>query len=62
MTLAKAKARANETFIVQASLALIMYGCQNIFIVQATEVVSLFCGLYYKHFTMVKDDSRVIRK
>jgi hypothetical protein len=62
MTLAKAKARANETFIVQASLTIIMYGCQNIFIIQATELVSLFCGLYYKHFTMVKDDSRVISK
>ena len=36
MTLAKAKARANETFIVQASLMIIAYDRHNIFIVQAT--------------------------
>jgi hypothetical protein len=36
MTLAKAKARANETFIVQASLMIVTYDHQNIFIVQAT--------------------------
>ncbi len=36
MTLAKAKARANETFIVHASLTIITYDCQNIFIVHAT--------------------------
>jgi hypothetical protein len=36
MTLAKAKARANKTFIVQASLAIITYDHQNIFIVEAT--------------------------
>ncbi len=36
MTLAKAKARANETFIVQASLTIVTSDCQNIFIVQAT--------------------------
>ncbi len=37
-TLTKAKARANETFIVQASLMIVTYDCQNIFIVQATDV------------------------
>jgi hypothetical protein len=37
MTLAKAKAKTNETFIVQASLTIFTYDCQNIFIVQATE-------------------------
>ncbi len=36
MTLAKVKARANETFVVQASLTIVTYKCQNIFIVQAT--------------------------
>jgi hypothetical protein len=40
MTLAKAKARANETFRVQASLTIFTYDLtydhQNIFIVQAT--------------------------
>jgi hypothetical protein len=36
MTLAKAKARANETFIVQTSLTIVTYDHQNIFIVQAT--------------------------
>ncbi len=36
MTLAKAMARANETFIVQAPLMIVTYDQQNIFIVQAT--------------------------
>ncbi len=36
MTLAKAKARANETFIVQAPLTIVTYDHQNIFIVHAT--------------------------
>jgi hypothetical protein len=36
MTLAKAKAKTNETFIVQASLMIITYDRQNMFIVQAT--------------------------
>jgi hypothetical protein len=36
MTLAKAKAKTNETFIVQASLTIVTYDCQNMFIVQAT--------------------------
>jgi hypothetical protein len=35
MTLAKAKAKTNETFIVQASLMIVTYDRQNIFIVQA---------------------------
>ena len=34
-TLAKANARANETFIVQASCMIVTYDHQNIFIVQA---------------------------
>jgi hypothetical protein len=37
MTLAKAKAKTNETFIVQASLTIVTYDRKNIFIVQATE-------------------------
>jgi hypothetical protein len=36
MTLAKANERAIETFIVQASLTIITYDCQNICIVKAT--------------------------
>ncbi len=39
MALAKAKAKTNETFIVQASLMIITYNRQNMFIVQATELV-----------------------
>ena len=35
-TQGKATARANKTFIVQASLMIITYDRQNIFIVQAT--------------------------
>jgi hypothetical protein len=35
MTLAKVKTRANETFMVQASLMIVNYNSQNIFIVQA---------------------------
>jgi hypothetical protein len=38
MTLAKAKAKTNETFIVQASLTINTYDCKNMFIVQATGV------------------------
>jgi hypothetical protein len=34
---AKAKAMANKTFTVQASLMIATYDCQNVFIVQATE-------------------------
>ncbi len=36
MTLAWAKAKANKTFIAQASLTIVTYDRQNIFIVQAT--------------------------
>jgi hypothetical protein len=36
MTLTRAKASTNETFIVQASLTIIAYDCPNIFIVQTT--------------------------
>ncbi len=36
MTLAKAKAKTNERFIVQASLMIVTYDGQNMFIVQAT--------------------------
>jgi hypothetical protein len=44
MTLAKAKAKSNERFIVQASLTIITYYHQNIFIVQATgfDFIKLF--------------------
>jgi hypothetical protein len=34
MTLAKAKAKTNETFIVQASLTIVTYDRQNIILVQ----------------------------
>jgi hypothetical protein len=46
MTLAKAKVKTNETFIVQASLTIITYDHKNMFIVQATGVSgksSLYC-------------------
>ncbi len=36
MTLAKAKAKTNETFKVQASLTIITYDHKNMLIVQAT--------------------------
>jgi hypothetical protein len=36
MTLAKAKAKTNETFIVQASLTIVTCDHKNMFIVQAT--------------------------
>jgi hypothetical protein len=39
MTLAKVKAKTNETFIVKASLTIVTYNCQNMFIVQATGVL-----------------------
>ncbi len=38
MTLAKAKAKTNETFIVQASLTIISYDRKNMLIVQATDI------------------------
>ena len=40
MTLAKAKAKTNETFKVQASLMIVTYNCKNMFIVQATAHLS----------------------
>ncbi len=40
MTLDKAKAKTNETFIVQSALMIVTYDRQNIFIVQATGVFS----------------------
>ncbi len=36
MILAKAKAKTNETFIVQVSLTVVTYDRKNMFIVQAT--------------------------
>ncbi len=39
MTLAKTKAKTNETFIVHASLTIVTYDRQNIFIEQATEQI-----------------------
>ncbi len=46
MTLAKAKVRAYKTYIAQASLTIITYDRQNIFIVEATS--SLFKALSSK--------------
>ncbi len=37
MTLAKAKAKTIKTFIVKASLTIVTYDRQNMFIVQATD-------------------------
>jgi hypothetical protein len=39
MILAKAKAKTNETFIVQASLTIITYDCKIMFVVQATGLI-----------------------
>ncbi len=39
MTLAKAKAKTNETFIVQASLTIVTYNRKNMFIEQATGLI-----------------------
>ncbi len=36
MTIGNAKAKTNETFIVQVSLTIVTYDRQNMFIVQAT--------------------------
>ena len=38
MTEDKAKAKTNETFIVQASLTIVTYDHKNMFIVQATDM------------------------
>jgi hypothetical protein len=55
MTLAKAKARANETFIVQVSLTIVTYDHQNIFIIQATDyvpfqILGILDSSYYDFF------------
>jgi hypothetical protein len=60
MTLAKAKAGANKTIVAQASLTIVSYDHQNMFKVQSTEAIRLFCGLYYKHITIVNYNSRVV--
>ncbi len=52
--LAKAKLASSITFIVLASFTIITCDHQNMFIIQATGL-----GLYYKHMTIVNDDSRV---
>ncbi len=39
MTVAKARARANKTVIVQASLMMVTYDHQNIYIVKATVAI-----------------------
>jgi hypothetical protein len=44
-TLAKAKAETNETFIVQASLTIVTYDHQNMFIVKATFRISATYGI-----------------
>jgi hypothetical protein len=49
-TRAKAKTMANKTFIVQASLTILTYDCQNIFIAQAT----------VQHSTVVMDSQSEI--
>jgi hypothetical protein len=48
MTLAKAKAKSSETFIVQASLAIFIYNRQIIFIAQATGQDSVSKILFFK--------------
>ncbi len=44
MTLAEAKAKTNETFVVRASLTIITYDRKNMFIVQATDLNKLVQG------------------
>ncbi len=51
-----AKAKTNETFIVQASLTIVTYDHKNMFIEQATG------ALHYKDITIVNDDSSVVNK
>jgi hypothetical protein len=46
MTLAKAKAKSSETFIVQASLIIVTYDRHNMFIVQATGPAAIKQLLY----------------
>ncbi len=50
MTLAKAKAKTNETFIVQTSLTIITYDRQNMFIVQATDRKQLLLLIKYSTY------------
>ncbi len=57
MTLAKAKAKTNETFIVQASLTIITYDRKNMFIVQATEEL-----LSRQHITFMSGDIKMLSK
>ncbi len=45
MTLAKAKAKTNETFIAQASLLIVTYNHKNMFIGQATVLSHLLSSL-----------------
>jgi hypothetical protein len=49
MTLAKSKAKTNETFIIQASLMIVTYDRKNMFIVQATGVV-----IYNRNIFMIQ--------
>ncbi len=51
MTLAKAKAKTNETFIVQASLTIITYDHKNMFIVQALNFI-LFCLIHVQNLLL----------
>jgi hypothetical protein len=44
MILAKAKAKTNETFIVQASLTIVTYDRKNVFIVQATDETKMYAS------------------
>jgi hypothetical protein len=55
MTLAKAKAKTNETFIVQVSLTIVTYDCKNMFIVQATGIVLFVQQQMYMDNTMAKN-------
>jgi regulator of protease activity HflC (stomatin/prohibitin superfamily) len=53
MTLAMAKARANETIIVQAKITIVTYDRQNIFIVQATGLFQHFKTRFHFFFRNV---------
>ncbi len=54
-TQAKAKAKTNETFIVQASLTIITNNCQNIFIVQAIGVLTSSRLEHHDDVALVED-------
>jgi len=62
MTLAKAKANTNETFIVQTSLTIINYDCQNMFIVQASDLIMSTSLLLYQVWNWLRANWQAIQR